>query len=679
MAAFPGDLGPWPALITTVAATGWAMAHQDLVPGALLVGPMVLGATVSWRRWGDRRRVRLEAVAVVVAVLVLLAGGASEPHRLPELVSGPLAVGLVALSFDWTNANRVRLSLLAGLVVQVTATSELPLASAALRLVVWVGLGAVATVLLQEQDLTSVPALDGPGPASSRGRRPGRFRVAIDAAAVVVLAAMATAVFSQLHLDPPTGAAADPGDPPGQAVVAPYLDFVDELDTGVRGEPGNRVVLRVQASAPDFWRGQTFGDWDGRVWRAAATEGGGQPLIDHSELSDSTLSIFVPPGPGDEGWFSAAPPFVQRFEVVAPRSDLLFGAYRVDEIDVASSALVAEGDGALRALDPLGPGATYTVTSRRPEVTAERLAASDSLESELPPEVADAYLDPGQVTARVEALARDVTAGAPTTFDKVKALEAWMGANTTYTRDIPPLPPDVDAVDQHLFVDRRGYCEQIGTSLVVMLRSLGIPARLAVGYVPGEESLLGGEFTVRADDGHAWAEVYFPGVGWQGFDPTASVPLSGEHEDSFLASLLRLLKRLGPVALIVVAAAVAVAVVLAGRKAIWQLRRRRARSWATVFLGRVERVGAARGRPRSADETPAEFLVALAGAALPDPRLLAVGDIVTEAAWSGRVPAPTSRAWAESVLAEATRRWPASRPWRRRLRARRRLAVAPPR
>ncbi len=669
----PAGSGARPALIATVAAIGWALAHQELVPAAMLVGPMVLGATVSWRRWGAPRRVRLEMVAVGVAILVLLAGGASEPHRLPEVVSGPLAVGVVALSFDWTSVNRVRLSLLAGLIVQVAATAELPVASAAVRLLVWALLGAAAMILLQAHHLTEVAPLGAFQPASPLGRRRGRLRLVVDAGAVVVLAAVATAVYSQLHLDPTPEAAADPGGEPGPASVAPYLGFTDELDTGIRGEPGERVVLRVQASAPDFWRGQTFGDWDGRVWRSATTDGGGQPLFDYSglgDLNDSPLSMFVPPGPGDEGGPGTAAPFVQRFEVVAPRSDLLFGAYRVDGINVATSTVIAEGGGALRALEPLGAGATYTVTSRRPEVTAERLAASDSLLTGLPAEVAEAYLDPGTVSDRVEALAREVTAGAPTTFDKVKALEAWMGANTVYTRDIPPLPPGIDAVDQHLFVDRRGYCEQIGTSLVVMLRSLGVPARLAVGYVSGEESLLGGEFTVRADDAHAWAEVYFPGVGWQGFDPTASVPLSGEHEDSFLASLLRLLERLGPAMVVVAAVAVAGALVLAGRAANRRLRQRRARPWATVFLGRVERAGASRGRARSAHETPAEYLTALAGLALPDPRLAAVGDLVTEAAWSGRVPTPTSRAWAESVLAEAKRRWP-SPPWHRLSRARR--------
>ena len=74
-------------------------------------------------------------------------------------------------------------------------------------------------------------------------------------------------------------------------------------------------------------------------------------------------------------------------------------------------------------------------------------------------------------------------------------------------------------------MDKRGFCMEIASSLTVMLRSIGVPARLVTGFAPGEESLLGGEFTVRGKDAHAWVEVWFPGVGWQGFDPTASVPL----------------------------------------------------------------------------------------------------------------------------------------------------------
>ncbi|MST35258.1 transglutaminase domain-containing protein, partial [Acidimicrobiaceae bacterium USS-CC1] len=125
---------------------------------------------------------------------------------------------------------------------------------------------------------------------------------------------------------------------------------------------------------------------------------------------------------------------------------------------------------------------------------------------------------------RAAALARAVTAGRRSTYGRVEALIGWLGAHTRYSTAIPPLPPGADTVDEFLFGNRVGYCEQISTALAVMLRSLGVPAREAVGYVPGPYDPVTGLYTVEADDAHAWVQVWFPRYGWQSFDPTASVP-----------------------------------------------------------------------------------------------------------------------------------------------------------
>ena len=116
---------------------------------------------------------------------------------------------------------------------------------------------------------------------------------------------------------------------------------------------------------------------------------------------------------------------------------------------------------------------------------------------------------------RVAALARQIvaTAHATTTYAEVTALEAWMGRHVRYSTDIPPLLPGQDAVDQFLFGSRVGYCEQISTSLAVMLRTLGVPAREAIGYVPGPFDPLSDLYEIQAKDAHAWVQVWFPGVG----------------------------------------------------------------------------------------------------------------------------------------------------------------------
>ena len=119
-------------------------------------------------------------------------------------------------------------------------------------------------------------------------------------------------------------------------------------------------------------------------------------------------------------------------------------------------------------------------------------------------------------------------AGADTAFDKVTAIEKWMGDNLEYSLDAPLAPQGVDVVDDFLFQSKLGWCEQIASSLVVMLREVGVPTRLATGFAPGERDGTSGRFIVREKDAHAWAEVWFPEVGWVPFDPTASVPLSGD-------------------------------------------------------------------------------------------------------------------------------------------------------
>ena len=107
-----------------------------------------------------------------------------------------------------------------------------------------------------------------------------------------------------------------------------------------------------------------------------------------------------------------------------------------------------------------------------------------------------------------------------------------MSTHVRYTTDIPPLPAGADAVTSFLFGSRRGYCEQISTATVVMLRTLGIPARETVGYVPGSYDPLTDLYEVQANDAHAWVQVWFPGYGWQNFDPTAHVPLANPSPGS---------------------------------------------------------------------------------------------------------------------------------------------------
>lgn len=133
------------------------------------------------------------------------------------------------------------------------------------------------------------------------------------------------------------------------------------------------------------------------------------------------------------------------------------------------------------------------------------------------------YLDTGGVDQRVAQLAAQVTAGSRTAFEATVALNRWFTApRNGFRYDLRTAPGNSgdDLVD-FLFTGRRGYCEQFASAMAIMLRTLHVPARVAVGFTPG--SVTGDSRLITTDDAHAWVEAWFPGAGWLPFDAT---PLS---------------------------------------------------------------------------------------------------------------------------------------------------------
>jgi len=193
-------------------------------------------------------------------------------------------------------------------------------------------------------------------------------------------------------------------------------------------------------------------------------------------------------------------------------------------------------DSALRSDVTLTRGSVYTVISERPQVNADILRSQGDLGEFFAgfralaggDEIAPFLEIPESTTQRTIDLATALRTPGESTYDTILAYEAWLGANTEYDLDAPVPADGADAVDDFLFESRLGYCEQIASTLTIMLRSQGVPARLATGYVPGERDRVSGVWNVRASDAHAWVEVWFPQTGWQAFDPTAEVPLAAD-------------------------------------------------------------------------------------------------------------------------------------------------------
>jgi transglutaminase-like putative cysteine protease len=421
----------------------------------------------------------------------------------------------------------------------------------------------------------------------------------------------------------------------GSSRVGGYLGFAHTLDTALRGHLGHQLVMQVRASRPSFWVGETFDTWQGESWLQAARRP--QPLRQSSPF-------ILPPSVGQplQGAHD-----LQTFYIAGATADLVFHAEAASELWFPTSTVYTEPDGTIVSPIGLGSGSIYTVDSEVATPSVGQLR-SDAAAQSLPPDLQREYLQLPQAYPRVAALARSVTAGDTTTYDKVQSLIGWIGHHTGYSTDIPPLPAGADSVDEFLFGNRVGFCEQISTSLAVMLRTLGIPAREAVGYVPGGFDPITDLYQVRQDDAHAWVQVWFPDWGWQSFDPTTVVPaVSPSPGTTALRDVAAALQAVPWVPVAVVAAGVGVGVVAVRR------RQRRPPTWAARLAVEIERAGRRAGRPRRRGETLSEYAGALDELAGDGARLWSGLAEATEAsAYGGHdPPAPTRR----DLLARAHR------------------------
>ncbi|HUP86710.1 MAG TPA: transglutaminaseTgpA domain-containing protein [Acidimicrobiales bacterium] len=667
-----------------------------------------IAAGFGYSHWARHRDGYLLKAMLAVGVLLAFGGFLQAATGLQAGAINEVQIPLAELflwvqffhSLDVPARRDLLFSLLSSLVLIAVAGVLSVSAALGPNLIVWGIATVVSLVLAHRSEVRSLPQLLGADAPPGRDGRWGRARtpslrpimgilalVAVLGAAmflIVPAAGAGRAVAFPARLPnavsvPNRGGLANPSlgraDPSGDGETSStgtsnasgsgYFGFSKKLDTGSRGRPDGTLVMRVKASRPDFWRGQSFDLWDGRTW----TQSDDRPT---PTRGDAPLQLQGAPEDRAAGIFDAGTDFVQTVFVEQAGPNLIFAAYAPDRVYFSDRTLFELSDGTVRTAVQLPRGAVYTVVSRRTPVTADLLRESDGLPVTLGPALQARYTQlPVDVPGRVTDLAASVTDGAPTTLDKVRALEQWMADNTRYTLDIPRLAPGADAVEQYLFVDKQGFCEQIGTALVVMLRSLGIPARLAVGFTPGERNPFTGLWEVRARDAHAWAEVWFPGIGWQSFDPTASVPFAGDPYSSAAgAGLAGFIKgRLPSIPSWLPDAATLVVVVgipfgTLGWMATQRRRRRRewdAMPWAAQQLVRLERAGAARGRSRKAWESASRYADVLALSVLPDPRVRTLAELLEADAFAGGVPSHERRIEAEQLLEDLEHAHPAPR------------------
>jgi len=169
----------------------------------------------------------------------------------------------------------------------------------------------------------------------------------------------------------------------------------------------------------------------------------------------------------------------------------------------------------------IGPYESYQVVTDFTIVTPEDLTKAGE---EYPAWVNSRYLQlPNGLPERVRELSEDITHEAQTPYDKAIAIKDYL-SKFEYEHRVQAPPEGSDGVDYFLFTVERGVCTNFASAMAVMLRSVGVPARLASGYFRGELDEVTGKYIVRGLNSHAWTEVYFPNYGWIIFEPTPTRP-----------------------------------------------------------------------------------------------------------------------------------------------------------
>ncbi len=412
------------------------------------------------------------------------------------------------------------------------------------------------------------------------------------------------------------------------------------IDLHFRGRLGDSPVMYVRTGAPAYWRGLVFDTYRDGLWTA-------------SNHDTKTLQPYVPPRLLPPAPDNNLGTFVQVFRILRPLPGVVSAAYPIQSLYVPVAALREDAYGTFRTPDLLRPGQTYSVVSYLPDLSAHELQQDASASGA--PEENPNYLDAGSLSPQSRALAAQAVAGhTANQFDTVMALTTYLQTHFQYSQQLGHVPAGRDPVDWFLFDVKVGYCEQFATAETLMLRSLGIPARLATGYSTGSYDPVLDQSIVRERDAHAWVEVWFPNHGWVPVDPSPgfSALAATRFPDHWAAGgLARLIPHLevgAPLAAlgslgIIGAIPPTLAIGLLAMMAWAWLRSRRWRRRARIapaeseLLRLYERLQRRLGRRRAPPETPSEYLFD-ARAGPMDELLEDVTAAVNEGAYAGRWP-----------------------------------------
>ncbi len=298
--------------------------------------------------------------------------------------------------------------------------------------------------------------------------------------------------------------------------------FSERVDLGVLGsiKQDTSIVMRVELADQLrpvtnrlYLRGVAYDRYNGRSWSNS--------FAYRRILHESSPGTFLVPGSlGQSTQHGLQREGLQQNILLEPLDTaVLFSAPFPNSI--TGEFLAVQGDvmGALYLPSPPATRVEYTVVSRTNQLTDEDKEATRFV---YPDFIRTHFLQLPPIDPQVTELAAHVTEQAETPYKKMIAIKRHLLEQYRYSLDVGS-PLSAKPLEDFLFRRKTGYCEHYATAMVVLLRAVGVPARLVTGFLASEWNDFGNYYTVRQKDAHAWVEVFFPHSGWITADPTPTI------------------------------------------------------------------------------------------------------------------------------------------------------------
>ncbi len=299
------------------------------------------------------------------------------------------------------------------------------------------------------------------------------------------------------------------------------VPFGQRLALGGPIDLGEEIVMWVETEGARYWRGMVYDRYTGRGWQSTDQEtvvvpaGRDLPLEAQYEMRELVEQIVVPNRAGVTQVFQAGQPLIINLPTEVQYALTDTGAGGAEDPWTASTSISL-----VKTRVPVSVDRPYVVFS---STSVADVASLKEAGDAYPEWISERYVQlPATLPRRVRDLAEWITSSHDNAYDKSVAIRDFLRSTITYREDVEAPSGERDAVDYLLFDSQAGYCNYYASAMVVMARSVGVPARLAVGYVGGELDTHRGWYAVRQRNTHAWVEVYFPVYGWVEFEPTAS-------------------------------------------------------------------------------------------------------------------------------------------------------------